>query len=389
MTFKLLKISLSAVFWVFPQRAGLFVISFFPVNRSKKRMLLQSLVETVPVKTGCLFLMVSTVIWSQQTKLTGIVSVHNSKYETGATQYVKDAYVTAPFTKSANTDESGTFALAFVGIEGGTSIKLQVEKQGLEIVNLRDLEDVVIGRTSPVRIFLTEKGKLAQVQTELYNISKKALFAKKDTLITKLHADIKESNTAIAELEKQFHKKLANRFEAENLLNEKIEAMQKRLPEFAQELAERNLDFASDLYIKAYELFKKGNIEQAIKTLDNETLKESYTKAVKTLAKGKQLVSFTGPCVDPRLETLDIENGYNSVITMARPIVDNGQANISIASRQALDDTVEFGVVSVPYENRNNLRSGGRYHRIRVEPVGDGWTTAVATDLTITPSGQR
>ena len=106
-------------------------------------------------------------------------------------------------------------------------------------------------------------------------------------------------------------------------------------------------------------------------------------------ARDRKIVSFTGDCVDPRLETLDIENGYNSVITMARPIVDNGQANISIASRQALDDTINFGDVSPPYENRNNLRSGGRYHRIRVEPVGDNWSTAVATDLTITPSGQR
>ena len=106
-------------------------------------------------------------------------------------------------------------------------------------------------------------------------------------------------------------------------------------------------------------------------------------------ARDRKIVSFTGDCVDPRLETLDIENGYNSVITMARPIVDNGQANISIASRQALDDTINFGDVSPPYENRNNLRSGGRYHRIRVEPVGNNWSTAVATDLTITPSGQR
>ena len=103
---------------------------------------------------------------------------------------------------------------------------------------------------------------------------------------------------------------------------------------------------------------------------------------------GKHLISFTGPCVNPRLETLDIESGYQSVVTMARPIIDNGSANISVASRQALDDTIEFGAVAEPYENRNNLRSGGRYHRVRVEPVGN-WTTAVGTDLTITSSGQR
>ena len=103
---------------------------------------------------------------------------------------------------------------------------------------------------------------------------------------------------------------------------------------------------------------------------------------------GRAVASFTGPCINPRLETLDLEEGYQSVVTEARPIIDNGQADISVASRQALDDTIEFGEVSEPYENRNNLRSGGRYHRIRVDPVGR-WTTAVATDIKINPSGQR
>ena len=103
----------------------------------------------------------------------------------------------------------------------------------------------------------------------------------------------------------------------------------------------------------------------------------------------KRVVSFTGKCEDPRLETLDLMGNNNSVITMVRPIIDNGQANISIAPRQALDDTIEFGAVSVPYENRNNVRSGGRYFRVRVDPVGDNWTTAVAFDMTVTDNGTR
>ena len=106
-------------------------------------------------------------------------------------------------------------------------------------------------------------------------------------------------------------------------------------------------------------------------------------------AKNRKITSFTGDCVDPRLETLDLMGDSNSVITMIRPLVDNGKANISIASRQALDDTINFGTVSVTYEDRNNVRSGGRYHRVRVEPVGDNWTTAVSFDMTVTDSGIR
>ena len=104
---------------------------------------------------------------------------------------------------------------------------------------------------------------------------------------------------------------------------------------------------------------------------------------------GKRVISFTGACKNPRLETLDLMGNNNSVMTMVRPLVDNGQANISVAPRQALDDTIEFGAVSVPYENRNNVRSGGRYFRVRVEPVGDNWTTAIAFDMTVTDNGIR
>ena len=40
-------------------------------------------------------------------------------------------------------------------------------------------------------------------------------------------------------------------------------------------------------------------------------------------------------------------------------------------------------------ENRADLRSGGRYHRIRVKPTGTGWTKAVGFDLDLTTQGQR
>jgi hypothetical protein len=43
-----------------------------------------------------------------------------------------------------------------------------------------------------------------------------------------------------------------------------------------------------------------------------------------------------------QLVTTDIEVGYNSVATLARPQIDNGSANVAVASRRELDDTIEF-----------------------------------------------
>jgi hypothetical protein len=50
---------------------------------------------------------------------------------------------------------------------------------------------------------------------------------------------------------------LKDHSEVENLLRNKIDEQQKQLPEFAMKLAKENLDNASELYIQAYELFKR------------------------------------------------------------------------------------------------------------------------------------
>lgn len=174
---------------------------------------------------------------AQQVFLNGQVSVHNSKYATGTIEYVENASISAPFTKPASTDDEGKFQLEFVGIDPGTSLKLQAEKSGLEVVNQYDLQKVIIGRKTPLRIFLTTKGKLAEAQTELYNISRKALFARKDALIARLRKDDAESKKAMADLEAYFGHSINNRFEAEQALISRIESLEKQLPQFAHELA--------------------------------------------------------------------------------------------------------------------------------------------------------
>lgn len=236
-----------------------------------------------------ILVIVSCFSFSQQIKLNGQISIHNSKYNTGKIEYVKLASVTAPFSKPATSDDNGQFELEFVGIAAGTSVKVQVEKDGLEIVNDYDLQRVILGRQLPLQIYLTAKGQLAIAQTELYNISKTALFAQKDTLIARLRANETESKAAMAELQERFGRAIADRYEAEQLLNDKVEEIEKRLPEFAQNLAAQNLDFASDLYIDAYEEFKKGNIEKVIEILGSSKLDQSYRVTIKQIAEGENL----------------------------------------------------------------------------------------------------
>ena len=106
-------------------------------------------------------------------------------------------------------------------------------------------------------------------------------------------------------------------------------------------------------------------------------------------AEGKHVVAFNLPQDNAILTTNDMEFDGFSVATLAEPIVENGTADFQIASRQSLNNNIEFGAKSTTSEeNRADLRSGGKYHRVRMHPTGT-WTNAIGFDLTVTPQGSR
>lgn len=106
--------------------------------------------------------------------------------------------------------------------------------------------------------------------------------------------------------------------------------------------------------------------------------------------KDTKIVTFTGTNATGSIITNDLEYGYNSVVTLVRPSVDNGSANISIASRKMLDDDINYGsTVTASQENRCSVRSAGRYHRIALTPTGNNWSSAIGMDLDYSEQGTR
>ena len=102
-----------------------------------------------------------------------------------------------------------------------------------------------------------------------------------------------------------------------------------------------------------------------------------------------RVVAFNLKNNNSYLTTNDMEFGGFSVVTSAQPIVENGTAEFQVASRNTLNDNIEFSTASVTSnENRADLRSGGKYHRIRMRATDD-WTNAVGFDLDVTPQGER
>ena len=105
---------------------------------------------------------------------------------------------------------------------------------------------------------------------------------------------------------------------------------------------------------------------------------------------GAKIVTFTGANATAYIETGDIEvPGSTSAITMVKPIVDDGSANVAVESRRLLSETVTFGSqTAADAENRVSIRSVGRYHRLQLTPTGS-WTSAVGADIDLNPLGTR
>ena len=102
-----------------------------------------------------------------------------------------------------------------------------------------------------------------------------------------------------------------------------------------------------------------------------------------------KIVTFTGSNYNSELITPDMEVGYNSVATLVRPQIDNGSADIKVASRRELDDNIQFGSsVTTSQEGRASIRSAGRYHRFSISPTGN-WTNATSIDVDFKQQGNR
>ena len=105
--------------------------------------------------------------------------------------------------------------------------------------------------------------------------------------------------------------------------------------------------------------------------------------------RNQRIVVFSGALQAAYITSGDIDIG-RSIITLAKPIIDNGIASVAVASRKLLSDSVEFGTTATPdSDNRVPLRANGNYHRIKVTPTNANWETIVGCEIDITQQGNR
>jgi hypothetical protein len=156
--------------------------------------------------------------------------------------------------------------------------------------------------------------------------------------------------------------------------------------------ADANTDYLAEASTSSVTLEQLDSISNSIDALTSSLDSRLYVGGKYFLGgtSGAYVMTYTGANLTGYISTGDLDIGANSVVTLARPIIDNGSATVAIASRTLLDQGVNYGTaIAASSENRVPLRSAGRYHRLRVTPTGADWKNAVSVDVDVTPQGVR
>ncbi|MEM6966111.1 MAG: SH3 domain-containing protein [Bacteroidota bacterium] len=231
------------------------------------------------------FLIVAVGLHAQEHQIKGRISIFNSKLSHQSVQYIKDAEVITAASVPVSSDYKGRFQIKFNGLPTNTTIKIDVLKEGYEIVNLHDLEAFPISQTLLLRVYLAEIGFLAKEKEKLEKARFQILETKEAFFLDRLAFDNQESIAAIDDLEKRLGRKIYNTIEAEEIVLAISQQIQQQIPNFVEVLARINLDFAGETYRNAFEKYQSGKIEAAIATMENEDLESRLENILSLLKK--------------------------------------------------------------------------------------------------------
>jgi hypothetical protein len=304
----------------------------------------------------------------------------NSKTLTGTLKPLQNVYVLATGTSVGSmTDVAGKTTLTFAQIQKATPLLLEATATDMEVVNIRDLRDVALGRFAPVKIYMAPKGRVDFERAELIHMSTAALTKTHDAYIARLRQGGAEAQAAIDELKEKTSLVIQDREQAERILNEQLEATKRRLPEFAEELARVNLDFASQMYRDAYACFKRGEIDSAIVILDEAKLDAAAAIAVAQMDSIDTQIAMLDTANAQSVRTLKIQ--VQSSILHAQAMLGLGDTAstiqrllaISQIAQRRLPDAVEtqqvFEMVARLYQITENSDSALWAQGIAVETI--------------------
>ena len=252
---------------------------------------------------------------AQQIPLKGVVSVQNSKIQTGTTQYVKNAEVTHPNAKNDVTDDDGKFTLNITGLKQNIQTQITVILSGAYsnyvIVNEKELRDITLGRITPVSVYICKKGDLEQRQAEMVGINMRKLeqrMEKDKNRLQKELEELKQNNDYLNVRYSQIKDSL-------DILSKNIDKAFEHIKGYAQTMVLENLDDKDDNYIKAYYCFAKGELDSVKYYLKDDELNKKYQQLVQLQQDAKKRKELAAILTEAaKAEEERCKNGINALL---------------------------------------------------------------------------
>lgn len=212
------------------------------------------------VRSFFAFLFFSTSAMAQ-TKLAGFVVEINS-----GKQRVTGFRISSVDANKVTTENNGEFTLVFANAQPGKSVLITAQKDGWQVVNPKELITNLPEKSneSSMKITVCKAGYLEKARKEYYEIT--------DSYITR------EYNKQLRAINRE---KEGWQLEAAELY-EKLQLLNKRVTEIAQEYSTINLDDLTETERKAVELFKSGDIDSSIKLRESLLSGEKIKTAIAT-----------------------------------------------------------------------------------------------------------
>ncbi|MEA2041034.1 MAG: tetratricopeptide repeat protein [Bacteroidota bacterium] len=208
-------------------------------------------------------LIANAVTFAQTTQKGWVTKLNSGKKAVAGVQVI---FYGAPPT---DTDGEGNFNLKFKTKKPGDLIVYdKIYKKAYEIVNEKELRTAKLSNYK-LKIVLAAAGTVAQLKAEYYDISIAALTAGHDRQINKLKKQLGESKIN----EEKF-------VGEQRRLQEELENAKKHADELAEQFARTNFDDVGELYKRAFEQFKLGEIQKAIDILNEKDLIAEAQKVI-------------------------------------------------------------------------------------------------------------
>ncbi len=206
----------------------------------------------------------------QNIEISGQVFIQNSRDQNGKVRTVKNVKIKSPYSKTVSTDSKGRFNLKLVNPKMDETIFFQVSKSGYEVIDLPNLKYTLMDKKTKLRIFIAPKGYMQKARLELTTSAINALTTEKERLLDLLAFGGKATNAAIKTINSRAGMKVYTAYDAEELLLQMHDDVEKNISLSAYELAIVNPDFASDDFLVAKSHYIQGDILETVAILQDE-----------------------------------------------------------------------------------------------------------------------